>query len=557
MQIKGIRGIGETYRQIRPWRALEFSNGTIAEDPDEPDVGVITLGFPLDLGNKLDGMVLDVMNDFDATGAGVISDTPMIQAAIDAASTAGGGIVWFPQPSVRYKISTSLVPKSNVRLLGPGVRSATMKPILRSDIGVHMFAPAALVEGFEVEGLKLHAQVGSGHLFNIGVQTIGEWKIHNCTLLQEEDDASVMSMSAGIIVEVFIEDNFIQHTLTATVPTFNLITDDNAVNIFKFLKNRVTYSGNYTLWIESTSGTGYAQDIFIEDNNFEICLGGEVKLLSCRSVTMRGIPGYDGQEEGDYVLDRVYIGASATGLLDSRAIKLDQVTRRGGTLDTGVYDIHLAAGEVVESLLIQCNGEINLGSNNVTVICPDSSSPATNYTGEGKATIIDNGVVTTGGVLLDADITSEAKVMFLDGGTGFWQLYKNDGSGPLLFRDLTNNRTHIQLTAGANSEAALTAFSSDVSVAGGLTVTGATTLTGNSTVAGTFGVGGDLECNVDCNVTGDINVNGGLVVAGNVDFTDLFTAIPDASGGVTTDTEARAALNGLLAQLRTKNWLAT
>jgi hypothetical protein len=56
--------------------------------------------------------------DFGAVGDGVTDDTEAIQDAIDAASAAGGGIVWIPEGT--YGISETLFLKSNVRLIGIG-----------------------------------------------------------------------------------------------------------------------------------------------------------------------------------------------------------------------------------------------------------------------------------------------------------------------------------------------------------------------------------------------------------------------------------------------------
>lgn len=52
-------------------------------------------------------------------------------------------------------------------------------------------------------------------------------------------------------------------------------------------------------------------------------------------------------------------------------------------------------------------------------------------------------------------------------------------------------------------------------------------------------------------VSGEYKVSGTQVVAAQQ------PAIPDATGGVTVDTEARAALNALLAELRTHGLIAT
>lgn len=60
----------------------------------------------------------NVVADYDATGDGAADDTAEIQAAINAASAAGGGTVIFPEGT--YLITSSLTLPSNVHLLGVG-----------------------------------------------------------------------------------------------------------------------------------------------------------------------------------------------------------------------------------------------------------------------------------------------------------------------------------------------------------------------------------------------------------------------------------------------------
>jgi len=57
-----------------------------------------------------------------AVGDGSNDDLAAIQAAVDASSAAGGGVVTFPKPSNYYKITGAINMHSNVRLLGIGVR---------------------------------------------------------------------------------------------------------------------------------------------------------------------------------------------------------------------------------------------------------------------------------------------------------------------------------------------------------------------------------------------------------------------------------------------------
>jgi hypothetical protein len=68
----------------------------------------------------------NVVADFGATGDGVADDTAEIQAAIDAAEAAGGGVVYFPEGT--YQVSSPLVVDSdNVTLLGDGTNASILR----------------------------------------------------------------------------------------------------------------------------------------------------------------------------------------------------------------------------------------------------------------------------------------------------------------------------------------------------------------------------------------------------------------------------------------------
>lgn len=72
-------------------------------------------------------LVFDVMI-YGATGDGSTDDTAAIQSAIDAAEAAGGGRVWFPVPSVSYKISSTLTVQDYGVVLEGASRASVLAP---------------------------------------------------------------------------------------------------------------------------------------------------------------------------------------------------------------------------------------------------------------------------------------------------------------------------------------------------------------------------------------------------------------------------------------------
>ncbi|WP_039793052.1 glycosyl hydrolase family 28-related protein [Paenibacillus elgii] len=72
------------------------------------------------ISRKLKNIRVDVIEDYEAKGDGKTDDYAAIQLAIDDVYKKGGGEVFFPKPTKKYRIGTTLKVKDNVSLAGVG-----------------------------------------------------------------------------------------------------------------------------------------------------------------------------------------------------------------------------------------------------------------------------------------------------------------------------------------------------------------------------------------------------------------------------------------------------
>ena len=96
-----------------------------------PTIGSPDWGPPLNaalqnLQDQISAQVFDVVSVSGAVGDGIANDTTAVLNTISAASTAGGGIVYFP-PGVYLVDSDTIAVPSNIRLVGAGAKAATIK----------------------------------------------------------------------------------------------------------------------------------------------------------------------------------------------------------------------------------------------------------------------------------------------------------------------------------------------------------------------------------------------------------------------------------------------
>lgn len=105
---------------------------------------------------------------YGATGNGTTNDSAAIQAAINAANTAGGGVVYFPPGT--YRIGTRLELKSGVSLVGAGREYTTLRAMSGLTTAVIVGLSGAAVSNLAIRGLTINADYTTTAINLNGIQ---------------------------------------------------------------------------------------------------------------------------------------------------------------------------------------------------------------------------------------------------------------------------------------------------------------------------------------------------------------------------------------------------
>jgi hypothetical protein len=265
---------------------------------------------------------------------GVIADgatdtTTQLQAAINAASAAGGGTVLLP---AGVMVAHGLVPKSGVTLLGQG---RNLTKLRTTTAATALFVSGAATTGCVFQGLSLQS-VGGGAVFT---GTIYQSVFRDCAFYQNVDGYCIFDVTGWI--DNLIQNGDFTHTLTATVPTFRAISATADVASFTIESCRFTNTGNYAIWLEGTSGA-FVHNPTLRAITFEIPVGGAVKLLSCKNARIDtcGVHDLSAVTTRDlFVIDK----STSGGGVASESTTITGVTRDSSAtgLGAGLYDINV------------------------------------------------------------------------------------------------------------------------------------------------------------------------------------------------------------------------
>lgn len=287
--------------------------------------------------------------EFNAAGP---DDTPAIQAAIDAAIAAGGGIVLIPKG--RYRIDGTLkINGTRITIRGIGKGPTFLWKTNAGSLFELTGVSNAVFENFT-------AMVTSGHIFD-AITSAYFIKWSNLLLKQYALNKSIFHMDdtlSGRTQADYVDNVWDRvesiHELAATEPAFKIRS--YAANRNRWIDCRPMYSGNYHYWIETTHPAGGpAIGNVFEGITGEVLNGGAFKILGGEGTR---ISDFDNWDMGTTTNHGIYLGASQTnGTKYTKRTTITNTRRVGGTLGSGLHDLKVeSSGGNIQTILINCGG---------------------------------------------------------------------------------------------------------------------------------------------------------------------------------------------------------
>ncbi len=178
---------------------------------------------------------------YGAVGDGIKDDTPAFQAAVSAASAAGGGDVIVPRPPVSYYLADTLNMKDNVRLIGTG------RPLLK--IGDSKFINAS-GKNMEISNFRIESDKNNGvQCIEVRSNLFFHWgQSENIRIDNNEFRNCKMGIkSAHFSKKVVIENNIFEDC-TYGMYLYNIQDFKILKNIFKKTRRPIeTYNARRTV----------------------------------------------------------------------------------------------------------------------------------------------------------------------------------------------------------------------------------------------------------------------------------------------------------------------
>jgi hypothetical protein len=240
---------------------------------------------------------------YGAVGDGVTDDKAAIQSAIDAASGAGGGVVFFP--SGTFLISSSLASKRSVRLVGSG-REATVIYNSGTGVAIDIDGTSSSTAYFEVSDLWIKGNPSSSH----GIE-INQAQHVLLKRLRIGDATTTYAPDIGIrllgypMYSVSIEDTVIYGTRGENIRFENNALTRADFNLIHVTCGDADINGNgtaYNIYLDSVSNF-HAMGLVVENSATVQSAGGIVFANTINSAVIEGLYYEDRQSTRKNTID--------------------------------------------------------------------------------------------------------------------------------------------------------------------------------------------------------------------------------------------------------------
>ena len=328
---------------------------------------------------------------YGAVGDGVTDDASSVQAAIDAAFAAGGGMVYIPL-GFNCLVDTALVMKERVQIVGSGHASQ-----ITVENGNNMWTWSTTVFWCKWDNLSMNAT--NGHIFapTTASAKLTDSVISHCWFIQNSSSSCFWFQLTGNMIEITIEENDIFIAgVTRSFAAFHFI-DPLSSFIGNVIQNNVlTYGDNCNnqpfFYMECTNTGGeYSYQNIFSNNIFELCEGGCITALSHFQLIIENCWSYDTTSAINGLL---FVGKSSiVGTTPSTAISVINSGRIGNGI-AGAFTGDLFFESTTRSVVInnfRCapdNGVIDL--NGIIDIYILGISPGSTILNESSQQIILN-----------------------------------------------------------------------------------------------------------------------------------------------------------------------
>lgn len=300
----------------------------VAFHPD--GVGAVVQPLAARVGQE---MLLSDFLPIGFTTSGGTDYTAAIQAAFDAAATFNRTLKLIPG----IFDHTGVTAPAELNVVGQGQYTS----ILRSLTG------GSITLAGELCAFRDIGVIGQGgHLFTQSA-AVGRNLFVRVNCLQGSDGFSVFDNAGFASIRNVFHDCYVQHTLTATVPTFNFVGPGGSINNNMWLNHWAQTSGEYHINIETTDDNAQYGNV-VRGFVGEVCAGGGIRMAGAKQFILEDIHCWDislapgGALLKDFIrIERGNAGAYPDGQRATSIGKIDGYTRLDSGIAIGVFDISL------------------------------------------------------------------------------------------------------------------------------------------------------------------------------------------------------------------------